>query len=121
MSLFSASQIAGFQRLANDSLPETATISRNTPAADGYGGYTDSWATSSTVAARIAERRLRPDEQLIASQIEATVVYTIRLPADTDVRERDRIVINGRTFEIAGVVRKTWPVMLKVVCTEVTN
>lgn len=112
--------IASLRTLVNTFLPETATISRNTPSADGYGGYTDSWATSSTVAARISERGLTPAEREIADQVQAPVTYTIRVPHGTDVDEKDRIVIGTRTFEVAGVLRISEEVDIIAVCTETT-
>ena len=101
------------------SLPDTAQVQRKTLVSDGAGGYTESWSTVATVACRVSPSGRSPEERVIAERLAATSVWTITLPALTDVTVADRIVVGARTFEVVGVLARTEEISRRVVCTEV--
>lgn len=105
------------QDLAEQFLPETATISRATETVTS-GGVTQTWATVATVAARISQPQT-PAERTIAEGIRSTTAIRITLPVGTSVTPKDRIVIGSRTFEVVGVPAVSYPATLNAICAEV--
>jgi len=103
----------------NDSLPDTAQVQRRSLTGDGAGGFTESWSTVATVACRVAPSGQSPQERVIAERLTATSVWTVTLPALTDVQSADRIVVGTRTFEVIGVLARSDELARRVVCTEV--
>lgn len=90
------------QAVVTGSLPETASVLRNTPTSDGQGGQTPSWPTAFTVAAR-REDLQQSDELVIAGTLEAVQGYAVIMPANTAVRQSDRVQFSdGMVLEILG-------------------
>ena len=100
------------------SLPDTATVSRDTEVSDGAGGWTVTTATSGPVACRVAPAGGR--EAVIAGKLDSVAAWTITLPALTDVTAKDRIVVGARTFEVAAVLGpRSWEIARRVLCLEI--
>jgi hypothetical protein len=49
----------------------------------------------------------------------ATSVWTLTLPALTDVRVADHLAVGTRTFEVAGVLARSEEIARRVVCREI--
>lgn len=106
--------------VAEQFLPESAQVQRPTDTATG-DGTSQSWSTIATVAARLSPAGNTAQEQVIAQQIQAGSAWRITLPHGTDVTARDRIVIAGRTFHVAGVLGpKSYQAALIVIAEERT-
>jgi len=103
----------------NASLPDSCQVSRKTTTSDGAGGQTESWGTVVTVACRVSPTGQSPQERAIADRLSGVSVWTITLPANTDVTIADRLVIGARAFEVAGVLARSYEVSRRVVCVEV--
>lgn len=74
---------------------QTATIQRN----DGA----DAWMTVATnVPCRGVAQRAQ--ELVIAGEVRSVVPWLFNLPANMDIRNADRLITGGRTFEIAAAV-----------------
>jgi hypothetical protein len=82
----------------------TAVVKRNTLAADGAGGFTDSWATIGTYSARVAPNTTYnfPVEIVRAAQLKGTSVWAIALPWNADVTVSDYIEVGSDHFEVVG-------------------
>lgn len=80
----------------------TATIQRAMTSRNDYGGVAESWATAATVVCRIAPARAE-DRPLSGKTIEGAA-WTVTLPAGTDVRVDDRVVVGSRTFEVVTLL-----------------
>jgi len=48
-----------------------------------------------------------------------TSSWTITVPAETDVRAGDRVVVDARTFEVLAVLAGSYETARRVVCSEV--
>ncbi len=119
--MLSATEIAAMRETVDDSLPDTASIRRNTPVSDGQGGQTDAWAQVAEVAARVGlTGRRSPEEREIAGRVAGTVLYTLWMPAGTDLTAKDRIVVGARTFEVVGVIQRSEELARQAVCLEMT-
>lgn len=99
MSL-SAAELASMQAVVTDSLPTTAEVRRPTPASDGQGGVTETWATVATWPCYLSEDR-RPIELAEAGRITAEGKWKACLPIAADVHPPDRLRIGGVDYEVA--------------------
>lgn len=107
--------------LANRWLIDTCTIQRPTETSDP-DGVSQSWATVATdVPCSLQARDLAPSEQVTPrGGLGLATTWRIRVPAGQDVTERDRVLIGSRTFEVQGVVAKTFEVRRSLLCVEIT-
>lgn len=107
--------------LANRWLIDTCTIQRATVTSTGDGNPA-SWPTlASNVACSLQAYDAAPSESVgPAGGIQAISNWRIRLPYGQDVTARDRIVVGSRTFEVQGVIAKTFEVRRTVLCVEIT-
>jgi hypothetical protein len=115
--MLSAADLADMRATVADLLVETATLSRGTPASDGAGGQTVTWATAATVAARLGPVGGSPEEREVAHRVTSPSLRTVTLPAGTDVRLGDRLVISTVTYEVVAVLApRSWELSRRVVC-----
>ncbi len=105
---------------ANQILVETAEIRRRQTVPDGAGGFTVSWQPVGTVKCRLAPVGDSAQERAIADKLTAKVILTVLLPAETDIRHTDRLVVGSRILEVVGVFAKTEEIVRKVIAAEVT-
>lgn len=101
MGLLSDSDIASMRATLSDSLPGTAVLKTATFADDSGGGGSITWTAAGTVPCRITPMSM--DERLIANRIAEDANWLITLPADTAVNHRQRLAIDGRSFEVLAV------------------
>lgn len=79
-------------------------ILRNDPTADALGGQADDWREIATVWASKLE--ISDAERLRASEEGSTVTMRFQIrwsPTVADLDPRDRLVFDGRTFDISAV------------------
>lgn len=121
MTMLSASDLSGMQATLEASLPALASIERVTRTPDGMGGWTGAWAAiASNVPVRVAPAGLlRGDERIIGAGVAALTEWIVTLPEGQDIKEADRIRIDGRTLEAKQVNLRSWELARRVYCTEV--
>lgn len=96
-------EITAMRATVDGALPETGVlVKRSTPAADGMGGSTLTWATVATVTCRISPNTTR-EEELAGDRVTNTQRWLLTFPAGTDVRPADRIVAGARTFDVSSI------------------
>lgn len=117
--MLSAEELAVIRGDVLELQPDTAQVQRRTLTPDGAGGHAESWNTVATVACRVAPSGWSPQEQVIAERLTATSIWTITLPALTDVQPADRLLVGARTFEVVGVLARSEEIARRVVCVEV--
>jgi head-tail adaptor len=107
--------------LADAFLPDLADVSRYTET-NTADGPTQDWQTVATgIPCRISPAGIAANEQVEASaQIVAANRWTVWLPAETDLTVLDRIVSNGRTFEVQRVTARSYETTREIVCRELT-
>ena len=89
----SAAQLGAFQTAATATLDISGVlVQRATTTSDGYGTYSETWATIATVAAGWAKPTASIMQQY-AGLIGALAAWTVRLPYGTDCLRNDRIVM----------------------------
>jgi len=101
--LVGTTDLAWMRSLQERAMPNTIVIESRTLAADGAGGYTETWAASGTVSGRMAPRVLNAGEPVVGGQPASQSYWFATLPHGTTVTERDRLVADGRSFEVVRV------------------
>lgn len=82
-------------------LDRRITIRRATTAANDFGEEIETWADVATVWAQ--QRPNRGGERFAAQQMVGTKVLTFQIRYRSDVTNRDRVVYNGREYNILDV------------------
>lgn len=82
------------QRIELQSVAETT---------DGMGGFTEVWSTFATVWADI--RPVSTNERFYSQQLQATTTHKVIIRTNDNVTEKDRLIFDGRTFQIKGILR----------------
>lgn len=83
-------------------LRHRVTIQALTRTPDTGGGYTETWSDTATVWAAVEP--LAGTERLRAMQVSPTLSHRIRMRYRADVSSAQRLVYNGRAFDITSVV-----------------
>lgn len=117
--MISASDLVHMRIELEKSLPDSCQIQRATKVSDGAGGSTETWATVATVACRIGPTGRQPEERAIADRLTNLTSWTLTVPALTDARVSDRLVVGSRVFEVAGVLARSHEIARRIVCIEV--
>jgi hypothetical protein len=105
MSVTSGEMAAIRAEVGRLALPDQCTITRVSPGtvnADGSGEPGSSVTT--TYACRIAPLGGSPVEQVFAARLQNVTGFTITLPFDADVNERDVIVSGAQKYQVLGVL-----------------
>lgn len=85
-------------------MPGTAVIQGTVNVSDGQGGYYERWVGIGTVPARLYPRTSRSySEQVAGGQLISLTTWWVTMPWDTVVDARNRISMEGRTWEIISV------------------
>lgn len=114
MSLLSAAQLTSMRATADLALPDSAVLSRATLTSDGMGGYTESWATTATVACRLdppGNARLDQWQEKIMNR----AAFILSVPDDTDIQSQDRASVSGSTYEVLGLLDASWEITSRAV------
>jgi SPP1 family predicted phage head-tail adaptor len=98
--------------ISSGDLSERVTIERNTPTADGEGGFTDTWAADPAGGVWAKVRAVGGSERFFADRLQPGNRYrfVIRFrgqasnPGAPYYSADDRIVYNGREYGIESVV-----------------
>lgn len=109
--------LARLRRVANRNMNETATVSRVARTSDGMGGWTESWTTAGTLACRRVST-LSQAEQRIAERLTVVRPWMVQVPAGSDVRETDRLVLGSDTLEVVHVGRSSWEAVRRMLCSQ---
>lgn len=104
-------------------LTDTCTIMRpGAPSTDASGNTTETPASSSTNVP-VSYAAMSVFENMTAGALGATADHKLTLPANTDVKESDTIIVDARgavpqlTFQVTGRLDKATDLMLTVAAT----
>lgn len=113
--MLTSDEIAEMRTTANLTLTETVVVKRKTRSSDSAGGFTVSTATAATTTGRVTPAT-NAGIQVYAQRIGERQAYIVNLPAGTDVREDDQVVIGGVTYEVLGLLTGSWEIVRQCVC-----
>ncbi|HPV11713.1 MAG TPA: head-tail adaptor protein [Verrucomicrobiota bacterium] len=117
-ALLPSDELAALRATQEAALPDTAAIRRITRTSDGAGGHTESEATVTTVACRMAQIG-NGSERLIAERLSLAESVVVTMPYGTDVRLTDRLLISGVTWEVVAILERSWSTALRVIAARV--
>lgn len=100
--MLTAPELAAIQATQLLTLTDACTITRRALVSDGAGGQTETWPTTITTTCRVAP--VAASEAVLAGQQRIVANWKITLPANTDVRGEDRIVVGARSFEVVAIM-----------------
>lgn len=113
--------LGGLRALAETQLPDSAAISRYAET-NTASGVSRAYTTVATVACRVQPLgRSSGKTELVGPRggPQTADAWQISLPAATDVTVKDRLVVSGRTFEVAEVLARSYEVVRVALCREV--
>lgn len=122
MTMLSERELCANREQAEASMTDDCTVRRPTEARGTAGGVTQTWADVATLKCRVRSGSgtgTGAREQLLAGRLTPIAVFTVFVPAGSDLQTKDRIEWNGRTLEVHGVIANTNAPSLACVCTEV--
>lgn len=120
--MLSTADLDAMRATLDASLPDSCQVVRRSTVPDGAGGTTDTWANQGgAVACRLSpvSRSDRLAEREVAGELVAVTYWTLTFPDATDVTERDRVTVAGRTFEVTSVGTRSWEISRRVLVVEV--
>jgi SPP1 family predicted phage head-tail adaptor len=82
-------------------LDRRVTLERATVTLDAFGGETQTWATLAEVWAQAMP--VSDGEKWRAAEVAATISTRFRIRWRADLRVGDRLIYDGRVFDIIGV------------------
>jgi hypothetical protein len=114
-------KIAGYRaKVETKAMPDYFEVRRDVEVSDNAGGQT---TTELTVAAGLCKLRaagLQPSERATADRLGWMIAYAVDLPYDLPVSPSDRLLVDGRVFEIGGVIDSgLWAMVRVAICREV--
>ncbi len=102
--LLSGDQLNYIRTAHEENLPQTCTIRRYTTADDADGLPADTWADQYTqVPCRRGSFRNMQRESVLPERMTEYSQWPLYLPYDQDILLRDRVVLEGDTYEVTGV------------------
>ncbi len=117
-ALLPSDELAALRATQEAALPDTAAIRRITRTSDGAGGHTESEATVTTVACRMAQIG-NGSERMIAERLSLAESVIVTMPYGTDARLVDRLLINGVTWEVVAIMERSWSTAMRVIAARV--
>lgn len=120
MSAVIANAVAIGRQVAADYRPDTYEVRRTTGVDDGEGGEVPTTTTVESGGCVLTAGARQPTEQAIADAAGSTVPYIVRnIRYDTVLTAQDDLRINGRVFQVLGVLRnEAARVAVTAVCQE---
>jgi len=100
-------------------MPEVVYIQRLTRTPDGAGGWTETWQTVAMTKGRIAPSQRGAGEEVRAGAVTAYGEYIVTLPHDTELRQDDRLQINGVQYEVKAIFERSEKTALRVLVSKV--
>jgi len=100
--MLSSGELAAYQAEFNNLLGDTCVIQRLTTTSDNQGGSTSSWLPAGTALCIVAPiKKTGGDGAVVGDQVTETADRVITLPASTDVRVADQLVIATKTYQVS--------------------
>jgi head-tail adaptor len=104
--------------VAQAACDKDCVIQRATTSSDGYGSQTETYSTINTVKAGMTQ----PSGGMLqnfAYEIADLAAWQVKFPIGTDVRHRDRLIIESQTLEVHVILDpRSFPGLLTVIAAE---
>jgi hypothetical protein len=104
----------------NKTLNTTATVYRKQVVTDDMGGQTDSYVTAGSYPCSFARYPITPVERETSVTVIAVAFWQFVFPDGTDIRTSDRLICNGRSFEVVSSATGSLSLATRVLAQEIT-
>ena len=97
------SELVDMRAVQAETMTQVATITSMAYASDGAGGTTVT-ETTAEAACRLAPLKNMPVATILAGKLAERMPWRCTFATGTDVQEDDRITVEGRAFEVVGIL-----------------
>lgn len=115
-------QLERFRANVAQLLPQTAVIQSVANGSDGAGGWSETWTavTGGTVNCRLDPLKRSADEvDVIGEKETMRVMYQCTVPYDAPIVEGNRLVVDGKTYQVVALaIDHAWKVSKRVLIGE---
>lgn len=117
--MLSASELSAMRDQEEAVMVTSAIIQRYGTASDGMGGFSESWSAVGTVLIDLWPINQRGISELVlGGQITSENGWFLTMPHGTSVTAKDRVLADGKTFEVTLVPSSSqWQTALRVEAT----
>lgn len=123
MSVISGGMLSAMRAQVLARLPDTAIIQALSKVSDGAGAFTETWGAVSggTVLCRVDPLGTNTTEARVVANREALEVsYRLTVPYDAPIEQNNRVVVDGRTYEVVSLaIDHSWNVSKRAIITEI--
>lgn len=117
-------ELSAMRQAVIHALPDSAEVQRATALSDGLGGQTIVWITVTTLPCRLSlptsgTPGITMLGQMLGERIANRVVFVASFLASSDVRAGDRIIVDGRNYEVLSVINGSWEIARRAIVVEV--
>jgi hypothetical protein len=96
-----AGELTWMRDIADDHMPDTATILRGTATQNAIGEATTAWGTvDASVDCRLDPPGRQTDIRDVGGQIQTVAQWRVSMPQGTDLQAGDHVVSGGDTYEV---------------------
>jgi hypothetical protein len=115
-------RLARFRALDERAMQDQCSVVRVTPGTVNPDGSEEPGSTTTTTyVCRVSASGGSPQETLIASRLTDVTPFTVVLPFDAAVDEKDTITYSGGTLQVMGVLApSTYQTSVRAVCKRLT-
>ena len=100
-TILTADELTALRNDVAGLLPQTVTISRFTETVSAAGDPDKSWSTASTVSGRVDPyKRGSQSNYTVGEQEEGRAYYQLTITYSADLRDGDRVAVDGTTYEV---------------------
>lgn len=103
----------------NKLMPDTVYVQCLTRTSDNAGGFTEVWQTTATVKGRIVCSERQAGETVKGGEVKTYGEYIVTLPYNTNLRQDDRLQINGVQYEVIAILERSEKTALRVIVSKV--
>lgn len=100
--MLTAGEMAAIQRTVRLSLPDLCTRWVPTRTADGHGGQTETWTSTTNVPCRLSTA-VSTNPQTDGNRYAMHTAWVLTLAHDQAISSGDRVTVNGTTYEVTSV------------------
>lgn len=99
--MLSDTEIATYRDAFNELLSDSCVIERLSTTSDGQGGSTSSWSAVGTALCTVSPLKTASGAPVVGDQVSEAADRIVTLPAETDVRAADQLVIASGTYTVS--------------------
>jgi head-tail adaptor len=112
--MITADELIYMQTTIESLLPGTCAVLTGTSTADGFGGVTFAWGTTTTYTCRLDARGGK--DALAAGEIQPFHQYVLTLPHSAVITEANRVVVSSETYNVVSVdANKSWAACVRAI------